>query len=67
MSPSNGMEIGVQAIVKVSVRFPNLFQHLHIQAQLKQQKFTSIFIFIFILILSVSEVSKTSSAFTHLK
>ena len=28
------MKIGVEPVVKVGVRFPDLFQHLHIQTQL---------------------------------
>ena len=28
------MKIGVEPVVEVGVRFPDLFQHLHIQTQL---------------------------------
>ena len=33
-SPCDCMQIGVEAIVKVRVRLPDLLQHLHVEAQL---------------------------------
>ena len=37
--PGDGMQVGVEPIVEVSVRFPDLFQHLHIQTQLMENTF----------------------------
>ena len=33
-SPCDCMQIGVEAVVKVGVRLPDLLQHLHVEAQL---------------------------------
>ena len=33
-SPCDCMQIGVEAVVKVRVRLPDLLQHLHVEAQL---------------------------------
>ena len=34
VSPCDCMQIGVEAVVKVGVRLPDLLQHLHVEAQL---------------------------------
>ena len=37
VSPGDGVQIGAEAVVKVSVGLPNLLQHLDIQGELKMQ------------------------------
>ena len=43
-SPCDCMQIGVEAVVKVGVRFPDLLQHLHVEAQLVDHQVVRVFL-----------------------